>query len=74
MLWRSPSRLMIQGMTRPSCNLAIKAAAEGVNGVSKAVASYSKKTAWAVFDPAKTNPQAIGAAMTAAGYPATLIK
>ncbi len=68
------ARFTIEGMTCASCNLAVKAAAEKVKGVSKAGASHSKKTAWAVFDPAQTNAKAIGAAITAAGYAATLVE
>lgn len=66
------ARFKVDGMTCSSCNVAVKVAAERVNGVSKAGASHEKKTAWAVYDPSKTSPKAIAAAITEAGYPASL--
>lgn len=65
-------RFRVDGMTCDSCNVTVKVAAEKVNGVSKAGASHAKKSAWAVYDPAKTNSRAIAAAITKAGYPATV--
>ncbi len=68
------ARFKVEGMTCASCNVTVKVAAEKVDGVSKAGASHEKKSAWAVYDPAKTNPKAIAEAITAAGYPATVSK
>lgn len=68
------ARFRVDGMTCGSCSLAVKMAAQKVPGVSKAGASNEKKTAWAVYDPGKTNPKAIAAAISKAGYPATPIE
>lgn len=67
------ARFKIEGMTCGSCNIAVKMAAEKVDGVSKAGASHETKQAWAAYDPAKTNPKVIAAAITAAGYRATVV-
>lgn len=67
------ARFKIEGMTCGSCNLAVKMAAEKVDGVSKAGASHKTKQAWAAYDPAKTNPKVIAKAITAAGYRATIV-
>ena len=68
------ARFTVDGMTCGSCNVAVKVAAEKVVGVSKAGASHEKQTAWAVYDPTKTNPRDIAAAITDAGYPASIIE
>ncbi len=68
------ARFTVEGMTCASCNVAVKVAAEKVNGVSKAGASHAKKTAWAMYDPVKTNPEAIAQAITNAGYKTTVVQ
>ena len=68
------ARFTVEGMTCGSCNVAVKVAAEKVDGVSKAGASHEKKTAWAVYDPTKTNPKAIAAAITKAGFKTTPVE
>lgn len=61
----------VEGMTCSSCNVAVKLAAEKVNGVHQARASHGEKRAWVHYDPAKTNPEAIATAITGTGYKAT---
>src|SRR5574341_1073938 len=61
----------VDGMTCSSCNVAVKLAAEKVNGVDQARASHDEKRAWVHYDPAKTNPEAIATAITNAGYKTT---
>lgn len=61
----------IEGMTCSSCNVAVKLAAEKINGVHQARASHGEKRAWVHYDPAKTNPEAIATAITNAGYKTT---
>jgi len=68
------ARFKVDGMTCTSCNVAVKLAAEKVLGVVKAGASHEKKSAWAVYDPKKTSPKAIAAAITAAGYPTSPVE
>jgi mercuric ion binding protein len=41
-----------------------------VRGVAKVAVSFEAKTATVTFDDAKTNPDAIAAASSNAGYPA----
>ncbi|WP_367164891.1 heavy-metal-associated domain-containing protein [Geobacillus thermoleovorans] len=41
-----------------------------VDGVGRVVVSFEAKTATVTFDDAKTNPEAIAAASSNAGYPA----
>jgi len=61
----------VEGMTCTSCNVAVKVAAEKVEGVTEARASHGDKRAWVSFDPRRTNPEAIARTITAAGYEAT---
>jgi len=68
------ARFKVEGMTCASCNVTVKIAAERVQGVVKAGANREKKSAWAVYDPSKTNPKEIAAAITKAGYPATPVQ
>lgn len=61
----------VEGMTCGSCNVAVKVAAERVDGVTEARASHAEKRAWVSFDPARTSPEAIARAVTEAGYETT---
>lgn len=61
----------VEGMTCGSCNVAVKVAAEKVEGVTEAAASHADKRAWVSFDPTRTTPETIARALTEAGYRAT---
>lgn len=61
----------VEGMTCGSCNVAVKVAAERVDGVTEARASHAEKRAWVSFDPARTSSEAIARAITEAGYETT---
>jgi mercuric ion binding protein len=48
----------------------VKSSMAAVRGVAKVAVSFEAKTATVTFDDAKTNPDAIAAASSNAGYPA----
>ena len=64
----------IEGMTCASCNLTVKVAAEKVDGVVAAKASFDTKQAVVDFDPSKTSAAAIADAITKSGYTASPAK
>lgn len=64
----------VPGMTCASCNVTVKLAAEGVDGVAEARADFEKKRAWVEYDPGKTTPAVIAAAITRSGYEAKPIE
>jgi copper chaperone CopZ len=65
--------LKITGMTCEGCAAAIKIAAKTVDGVSDTVVDYPKSRADVTYDPARTTPQAIAAAITQeSGFAATI--
>ncbi len=66
--------LDVPGMTCNFCPITIKKALRKVEGVIKADADYDTKTATVIFDPAKTNVDALIKATTNAGYPSTVKK
>ena len=45
---------------------------EGVAGVTSVAVNFDAKTATVIFDPAVTNADAVAAASTNAGYPASV--
>lgn len=61
----------IQNMTCALCPVTVKSAMERVHGVRSVHVDFDAKTATVVFDPQVATPQAIAAASTNAGYPAT---
>lgn len=61
----------IENMTCALCPVTVKSAMAGVNGVKSVEINFDAKTALVVFDPSITTPEAIAAASTNAGYPAT---
>lgn len=61
----------VQNMTCALCPVTVKTAMERVNGVRSVAVDFAAKTATVVFDPSLTTPEAIGAASTNAGYPAS---
>lgn len=62
----------IQNMTCALCPVTVKMAMEGVAGVTSVAVDFDAKTATVVFDPSVTNADAIAAASTNAGYPASV--
>ena len=61
----------VEGMHCATCPVTVKAAAEGIGGVSSVRVSMDEAKAWVTYDPASTNPGAIAAAITESGYKAT---
>lgn len=60
----------VDNMTCDSCPYIVKTSMAAVSGVTKADVSFASKTATVTFDDGMTNPDAIAAASTNAGYPA----
>lgn len=61
----------IENMTCALCPVTVKKAMEGVPGVRSVQVNFATKTATVVFDSSVTSAEAIAAASTNAGYPAT---
>ena len=61
---------VIENMTCELCPLTVKTAMGKVAGVQSVEIDFEAKTATVVFDPSLTDPAAIAAASTDAGYPA----
>ena len=64
--------LDVQNMTCPMCEFTIKKSLSSVAGTENISINYADKTATVTFDPQQTNSNALTAAVTNAGYPATL--
>ncbi len=64
--------LDMQNMTCAMCKITIKKALQAVNGVQKVNVDFDSKTAEIVFDPKKTNADALIKATTNVGYPASI--
>ena len=62
----------IQNMTCALCPVTVKKAMEGIAGVTSVAIDFEAKTATVIFDPSVTNADAIAAASTNAGYPASV--
>jgi mercuric ion binding protein len=62
--------LSVENMTCASCPITVRLAMESVEGVRSAEVDFQTGSATVVFDPALTDPEAIAAASTNAGYPA----
>jgi periplasmic mercuric ion binding protein len=61
----------IANMTCAACPITVRAAMQGVKGVASVKVDFATKTALVVFDPGMATIDAIAAASTNAGYPAT---
>ena len=67
--------LKVTGMTCSGCEAAVKLAAEQIDGVKAAKASYAKGTAEVTYDPAKTAPDAIAKTIAQkTGYKTEVVK
>jgi len=64
--------LDMQNMTCALCKITIKKALQAVDGVQKVNVDFDSKTADVVFDPQKTNTDALIKATTNVGYPASI--
>jgi len=62
----------IQNMTCALCPVTVKKSMEGIAGVQSVAVDFGAKTATVTFDPLVTNADAISAASTNAGYPASV--
>lgn len=61
----------VENMTCALCPVTVRKAMEGVAGVRSVEVDFAAKKATVVFDPSAANIEAIAAASTNAGYPAT---
>jgi len=67
--------LKVSGMTCASCDVAVRLAAKSVSGVTAVKVDYARAKADVTYDPSKTNPQAIAAAITkVSGFKAEPVK
>lgn len=62
----------VEGMSCATCEVAVRSALKRVNGVASAHVSVATKNATVDYDPAKTNPDQIVAAINSTGYRALL--
>jgi mercuric ion binding protein len=62
----------VENMTCALCPVTVKKAMEQVNGVQSVAIDFAAKTATVAFDPSVTTIEAIAAASTDAGYPASV--
>lgn len=62
----------VENMTCALCPVTVKKAMEGVSGVQSVQIDFAARTATVAFDPAVTTVEAIAAASTNAGYPASV--
>ncbi len=62
------------GMTCTGCEQTLKSKVKKVDGVKDVIADHKTNTVKASYDPAKTNPDAIKEAITAAGYNVESVK
>ena len=66
----------VEGMTCGGCVISTRAALKNVEGVQNADANYDdatgKGTAWALYDPAETNPERLMGAIRELGYTPTI--
>lgn len=60
--------LPVKGMTCMGCVSSVKRVLGGMAGITQAEVSLEKAQATVIYDPGKTNLQAIKAAITDAGY------
>ena len=63
----------VENMTCALCPITVKKAMSGVDGVRSVDVDFDARTATVVYDPAIASVEAIAAASTNAGYPATAL-
>lgn len=64
--------LEVQNMTCAMCKFTIKKALSSVEGTKKVSVNFEDKTTKVIFNPQKTNIEALIKAITNSGYPATI--
>jgi mercuric ion binding protein len=64
--------LQVAGMTCSLCPITVRKALERVPGVLEAKADYPTRRAEAKYDPDRTSPQALAAAVNEVGFTATV--
>ena len=62
----------VDGMSCAACEIAVRNALKRINGVASAHVSVAMKNATIDYDPAKTNPDQLVAAINSTGYRASL--
>lgn len=67
-------RLSLPTMNCPSCPIAVKTALKNIDGVSAMAVNYRTQSALVTFDDSKTTVDALIAATTNAGFPATVVE
>jgi copper chaperone CopZ len=74
-LANSLSRIVIQveGMSCVTCEIAVRHALKQIDGVKSAHVSVATKSATVDFEPEKTNPEQLVAAINSTGYRASLV-
>jgi mercuric ion binding protein len=66
--------LGVEHMTCPACPITVRKALSQVAGVSASTVDMQAHTATVTFDPARTTPEALAAAVSQAGYPARVLR
>lgn len=64
--------LSVPDMSCPMCPITVRRALKGIDGVHEAEADLESRQARAVFDPARTDPEVLIAAIENAGFSATV--
>ena len=66
--------LGVEHMTCAACPVTVRKALSQVPGVSASTVDMKTHTATVTFDPARTTPEALAAAVSNAGYPAKVLR
>lgn len=64
----------VKGMHCSTCPITVRTAAKGVPGVTGVRVSLAEGKAWVTYDPKRTTPARIAAAITSSGYKATPVQ
>src|SRR5438874_292392 len=65
--------ISVEGLSCVTCEIPVRHALRRINGVKSAHVSAATKTATVDYEPAKTNPEQLVAAINSAGYRAALL-
>jgi len=66
--------LAVEHMTCAACPITVRKALSHVAGVSASTVDMQAHTATVTFDPTRTTPEALAAAVSQAGYPAKVLR
>jgi copper chaperone CopZ len=64
----------VEGLSCVTCEIPVRHALRKIDGVKSVQVSAASKTATVDYEPAKTNPEQLVAAINSTGYRATLLK